>query len=279
MEYIDKTILEDEGEAIIQSFLERLKMEGAAYPEDMYNAFRRDKKEGELKSSKEKLIEVLLLEQDFYCCYCMQQFGLDEKDEVTLEHLILNSITEQEGFDKYLLDDTILKDKVCLASDFIEKQETNSPPYPHTVAYQNLTASCNGKVLSRLGSSTHCNLKRGDKYMELLPLYPTIKVDIEYNKDTGFACWTKETKVLPTLNMLGLNSDLLKLIRKIWFYSIEKERNILEIDKEQKKEFLRSFEEVSTDKEFEMLSNFINTDAYWNLLKRYKYFGKSPNVK
>ena len=279
MEYIDKTKLETEGEAIIKSFLERLKVEGAAYPKKLYEVFKSDKEDGEPENSKEKLVKVLLAEQNHYCCYCMQKFGLDPKDEVTLEHHILNSITKQEDFDKYLLKDTILKDKVCLAPEFINNQKTNTPPFPHTVAYQNLTASCNGRFLSRSRTATHCNLKRGGQYVEPLPLYPTIKAEIEYNKDSGMALWVNEKEESITLNILGLNDDLLLMIRKIWFYSIKKEIKILEIDTAQQEDFLRSFQEFILDNELDMLSNFINNVTYWNLLKRYEYFGESPNVK
>ena len=279
MEYIDKKILETEGEAIIQSFLERLKVEGNPYPQDLYKKFGKLKLDKITGGYKKNLKQLLLTEQNHYCCYCMQKFGLDPKDEVTLEHHILNRITKQEDFDKYLLKDTILKDKVCLASEFINNQETNTPPYPHTVAYQNLTASCNGMFLSRSRTATHCNLKRGKQYVEPLPLYATIKEEIEYNKDSGMALWVNEKEESIILNILGLNDDLLLMIRKIWFYSIKKEIKILEIDTAQQEDFLRSFQEFILDNELDMLSNFINNVTYWNLLKRYEYFGESPNVK
>lgn len=109
MEYIDKTKLRNEGEAIIDAFLKRLQ-EAGEYPDDLYEAFKSDKDEnGEY--SKDKLIKVLLTEQDNHCCYCMKKLDRNE-DEITLEHLILNSITERQKYNEYFKRNTVLNNKV-----------------------------------------------------------------------------------------------------------------------------------------------------------------------
>lgn len=270
MNYIDKITQCAEGNAIIDAFLKRLH-EGGKYPNDLYEAFKSDK---DGRYTKDKLIESLLAEQDNLCCYCMRELDQDE-DEVTLEHLILNSIAEQKEYNKYLKRDTVLNDKVCLAKDFIDKNETNTPPYPHTVAYENLTASCNGKFFSRCESVHCCNLKRGSKYIEPIVLYSTIHDEMEY-KRSGYAIWKNETDLFPLTSKLGLNDPVLRMVRRIWLYVKDKG---IDLEKVERQEVLYGLLNSFTDKEFsdisnfEMLSNFQN-DGYWSLLLKYSYFGR-----
>lgn len=274
MEYIDKTKLRDEGEAIIDAFLERLQ-EAGKYPDDLYEAFKSDKDEnGEY--SKDKLIKVLLTEQENRCCYCMKKLN-QEKDEITLEHLILNSITERRKYNEYLKRYTVLNAKVCLAKDFINKNETNTPPYPHTVAYENLAASCNGKLFSRTEKIVQCcNLKRENKYMEPIVLYDTIHDEFEYTAN-GYTIWKNETAMFPTTSILGLNAPVLRMIRRIWLYAKD---NQIDLEKTDRQKVLFELLGEFTDKEFaetnnlEILSNFLN-DGYWKLLLKYSYFGSS----
>ena len=272
MEYIDKTKLRNEGEAIIDAFLKRLQ-EAGEYPDDLYEAFKSDKDEnGEY--SKDKLIKVLLTEQDNHCCYCMKKLDRNE-DEITLEHLILNSITERQKYNEYFKRNTVLNNKVCLAKDFIDKNETNTPPYPHTVDYENLAASCDGKFFSRTEKYVQCcNLKRENKYMEPIVLYDTIHNEFEYTTN-GFAIWKNETSIFPLTSTLGLNAPVLRMIRRIWFYAKD---NQIDLEKINRQEVLCGLLGEFTDKEFadtnyfEILSNFQN-DGYWNLLLKYSYFG------
>lgn len=271
MEYIDKTALEDEGEAIIGSFLKRLKAEGANYPQDLYQVFKSDKDETGV-DSQAKLVDVLLKEQEYRCCYCMRR--LTKENEVTLEHLILNRITRQDEFITYFKRKTVLNEKVCLAFDFIHNDESKVPPYPHTVAYQNLTASCNGRIMSSSRTVYCCNLKRGKEYVEPVVLYDTIRAEIDY-KQNGRAVWNGEQNSIPTLNKLGLNDAILRMVRRIWIYSKD---NGIDLGTVERRTFLfdilseLSEEEFKDVNEFKMLLNF-QTDTYWNLLKEYSYFG------
>jgi hypothetical protein len=278
MEYIDKTKLEKEGEAIIQSFLKRLKENGQKYPKDLYEAFKSDKDEVG-NNSRKKLIRILLKEQKNRCCYCMKT--LDTKnDEITLEHIIINNITGPSEYTKYLIRDTILTNKVCLASTFIDNEKELVPPYPHTIAYQNLAASCNGNILHIKGNSlTHscCNLKRGNEYIEPIILYTTIKKEIEY-KTNGFAIWIQEKGTIPTLNILGLNDDTLRMIRRIWIYAKTINFDILTANDPDKNKLLYRLLENIPDNESNILFNFTNA-TFWALLKKYDYFGDCPNIK
>lgn len=271
MEYINKNILEKEGEIIIYDYLHRLKANGSNYPKDLYLAFNSDKDDNG-KMSRDKLIEVLLLEQDDYCCYCMRH--LDSNDTITLEHLILNKIDEK-AFQTYFKRDTVLKNKVCFAANFISKEETQTPPYPHTVAYQNLVASCNGQIIPGSKNIYCCNLKRKSKNIEPIVLYDTINKEVTYHQN-GRAVWEKEQDEIPTLNKLGLNDAILRMIRRIWIY-IKNEG--IDLDHIERKTFLYDLLSKFSDKdfndmnEFNMLFNF-QKDLYWDLIKKYSYFGK-----
>jgi hypothetical protein len=264
MEFIDKTVLETRGEAIVTNFLRELKAEGATYPRDLYDTFKSAKNdEGILL--KDLLTDLLMEEQHNYCCYCMRK--LDAADEEkTVEHLIPNKIKSKKEFDTYLNSETVLNDKtVCWADEFIEKEELNFPPYPHSIAYHNLSISCNGKI-SRSSNASHCNLKRGNKYVKPFILHPQINKEFEYNTD-GFVHWEDEQSI----DKLGLNTDLLRMIRRIWFYANKKESNLLELNDSQRNKFLIELEKEVPDDEWDMLFNF-KSEPYWNLLKKYNYF-------
>lgn len=274
MEYIDKTVLQEEGEVIIRSFLYRLKIDGANYPRDLYEAFKSDKDEAGAYS-KNKLIDVLLKEQNYHCCYCMRR--LAKEDKVTLEHLITNGTIEREKFVYYFKRKTVLDEKVCLASDFISHEYIEVPPFPHTIAYQNLTVSCNGQIKSESKTVYCCNLKREEKPIEPIVLYNTIRSEVSY-KQNGRAVWNKEQELLPTLNKLGLNDGILQMIRRIWIYCKNKE---VDLDSVERKTILYSILSEFSDEEFKnkhmsefnMLFNF-HQDSFWNLLKEYSYFGE-----
>ncbi|WP_175629958.1 hypothetical protein [Bacteroides acidifaciens] len=270
MEYIDKTTTGTAGEAIIDAFLKRLQ-EAGKYPNDLYEAFKSDKDENG-NYSKDKLIKTLLAEQENRCCYCMKKLDQNE-DEITLEHLILNSITEREKYNDYLKRETVLSHKVCLAKEFIDKNEVNTPPYPHTVAYENLTASCNGKFFSRSESVHCCNLKRGNKYIRPIVLYSTIHDEFEY-KNNGYAIWKNETDTLPLTSTLGLNDPILRMIRRIWLHV---KTNQIDLEKTERQNVLNGVLGQFTNEEFSDINNFnilynFQNDGYWNLFLKYSYF-------
>ncbi|MDR0750522.1 MAG: hypothetical protein LBF62_13265 [Tannerellaceae bacterium] len=137
MEYIDKSEFKEEAEFIISSF-------------DLFDSFKSDKNDkGEW--SRTLLIQRLRQEQHNRCCYCMRNME-NENEQKTLEHIIPKSITKKDDFNKYLNSETVLNSSnVCLTKEFIDKKEKKFPPFPHSVAYQNLTISCNGQVSKKYG--------------------------------------------------------------------------------------------------------------------------------
>ena len=203
MEYIDKYNLGDEGEAIIDDFLNRIKGHNN-YPQDLYEVFKNDIGPDGV-STRKKLLYILLREQKNRCCYCMRELDRNN-DEITLEHIILRRIKERAEFNQYFKRKTVLDDKVTLSSEFIASKGGNAvPPYPHTVAYENLSASCNGKFFSKTERPHCCNLKRGEKFLEPFILYPGIQNEFEY-KSNGTVIWDGETSMIPSVVVLGLNN-------------------------------------------------------------------------
>ncbi|GHT61970.1 hypothetical protein FACS189451_05190 [Bacteroidia bacterium] len=271
MKFIDKTILAIEAEAIVSAFLKELKVEGEAYPKDLYSAFKSVKNEENILLQN-LLTNLLLKEQRNRCCYCMRKLD-SEDEEKTLEHLIPNKTKSKAIFDTYLNPETVLNDEnVCFAEDFINKQETKFPPYPHTIAYHNLSVSCNGKI-SRTDSAIHCNLKRGDEYVKPFILYSKISAEFEYKPD-GYVIWKDNDKnrAKDALDELGLNTERLRIIRRIWFQAVQNNFSITECTDIQKKEFLIKLEKEVPNDELGILNDFKNNQKHWNLLKKYDYF-------
>ncbi|MDR0895476.1 MAG: hypothetical protein LBN06_09315 [Prevotellaceae bacterium] len=266
MEYIDKTILREEGEAIIKSFLNQVK-EQDPYPQDLYDVFKSDRG----GQSQKDLIEILLEEQNNHCCYCMRRLTVNNK--ITLEHLILRSITQQEEFNKYIKEErhTVLNDNVCLTE--VNKVYQAEPPYPHVVAYQNLVASCDGKIITGAPAISCCNLRRGFEYIEPIVLYATIKNEVVYAFN-GEVRWKEdkeyEKEEQLTMNILGLNDSILRMVRHIWSYINRCGLVKGDIDRDRGKLY-GMLDEVSNE-DFDLLLSFQSNDTYWNLLVDYDYF-------
>jgi hypothetical protein len=281
MEFIDKTILATKAESIVSDFLNQLKIEGEPYPKDLYEIFKSAKNEDGI-FFKTILTDLLLKEQSNHCCYCMRRLNFED-EEKTVEHLIPNKIDKNKTyeerkniFEKYLNPNTVLNNKtVCFADDFIKNEETKFPPYPHTVAYHNLTISCNGKF-SRSGSAIHCNLKRGDGYVKPFVLNSKVSEEFEYEPN-GYVLWKdkdekKKIEKKDALKKLELNIDRLRMIRRIWYYAVQNEENLMEFNNDQRKKFLIKLEKELPEDETNILNNFKTNDSYWNLLKKYDYF-------
>jgi len=264
MRFIDKSILEKEAEDIVCYFLKELKKEGIAYPMDLYKAFG-SAKDTNKNFLKELLTNLLFKEQQNYCCYCMCKL---EKGEETIEHIIPNKVKNKAEFEKYLRPNTVLNSKkVCFAKEFIENKGRTFPPYPHTIAYQNLAVSCNGKF-SKSESTTHCNLERGDKYIEPFILDNLLVEKIEYKPDGSVILENGDAFI----KILGLNENRLKMIRRIWLYANKFDCKIMDYDNTQKTEFIYKLLAEIPDDEIEMLFNF-NKESYWKIVvNKYNYF-------
>lgn len=269
MEYIDKNKSREKAHRLIKDFLDRVKKECKTYPDDLYAAFRGN------KDCKDELVSLLLDDSGHHCCYCMASI-----DGTTIEHVILNSIKSQEQFDKYFEKESELdRSNIRLAKDFIESQ-SDVPPFPHTIAYENLIPSCFGYLSPNSCSSKCCNIYRGEKFVYPLVFRKNINSEIIYYSD-GRVEWSKDPEeVTPTITKLGLDCAELKAIRRIWCFLSSK--NLSCDDKNRELTINCLIDELEdSQKEKNMLNMLLNfkNKEYWKLLEKYQYFNDYSKFK
>jgi len=180
---------------------------------------------------KQRLSAALAEEQNYCCCYCMRRI---DGERITLEHFIpKGSKTTEAIFDKYIAADAsnVLRDNVVFKPNFDKSTHISAAPlphkYPHDVAYHNLWAACD--------TNKTCNNGRGDTYIKPF-LYDAQAVGfIAYAKD-GFVVSEEDDELNANVlaKALNLNSEFLKLVRKIWFRLSRNEnfRNATDISKD-----------------------------------------------
>ncbi len=197
MQYIDKSIRQQEGNQIIDELLEECwNDDDNRYLDADYSTLSKDPFRTNFK-------RVLLEEQQEVCCYCMKQ--LHNNPSTTLEHIIPHHAS-QEGFNTYIHPN--FQNNVIHLSNF-DRGLKDIPPYkyPHDIAYYNLIASCD--------SNTHCNHKRGNESINPLIYDSTISTKIEYDHQ-GRAHSDKD-EYLDDLATLGISVDTnLIMYRWIW---------------------------------------------------------------
>ena len=268
MEFIDKTNNSNKTKAenVIRNFIDDLQKEGNPLPKDLYTAFKGLDPSG--KRYTESLIPILMEEQHNRCCYCMRMLT---EDPIILEHIIPNNTRKKAEFDTYVNYSVILKENVCFAPDYIAEDGKNYISFPHTVAYQNLSVSCNGRFFNQSGKSMCCNNFRGNKFVIPFILDPDIHESFHYHTN-GRVTWSEDPIKANTIRDLGLNDQTLVMIRFIW--KIAKSRNVLlpKLKKAERSNFLYSIMNELRNEDFDMLFNFMN-DSYWSLLMKYNYFG------
>ncbi len=262
MEYIDKSKSREWAHSIIKAFLKRRLDESGKYPEDLYAAFRAD------PECKNAFVERLLEDNSHRCCYCMRDIK-----GTTLEHVIPNSTKSPDKYGEYFqLESELDKGNIILAKDFLERPG-DVPPFPHTVAYENLIPSCFGYLPS--GQSKCCNNYRGDKFVHPLVFRKNISKEVTYKTD-GNITWSEDPEpVVPTLTKLGLDCTELKAIRRIWFYLASNGLSCEDSNRETTIEVLLNELGVPSNmKEREMQNMLLNfkKPEYWKLLERYTYF-------
>ena len=273
MEYITKK-RHDEAHALIDGFLQRHKAKhGGAYQGDLYNYLGADFVFGHPKT-RAALIDILLNEQVGRCCYCMRRIDSLTSEERTIEHVIVNHPKDENEYNQYLGKNTQLDTADMISStDFLARQ-TPPPPYPHSVAYENMLMSCAGHCHLGIGTSCTCNGFRGHKFIYPLPLMTNVANEVKYQKN-GFAYWINEIDTEnPTIECLGLNYDVLKLIRRLWYKLSLTGLDAANCDRQKLAyEVLGDMlDEGADDAYIQTLFLFANNDWYWNLLLQFDYF-------
>ena len=262
MEYIDKNKSREWAHELIKEFLKRRLDEDGEYPEDLYAAFKGD------PNCKDAFVDRLLEDNNHRCCYCMRDIK-----GTTLEHMIPQSVKTLDAFSKYFQHESNLDiTNMILAKEFIDNPK-EVPPYPHTIAYENLIPSCFGNLPS--GASKCCNNFRKDKFVQPLVFRPGIHEEIKYYAN-GNIIWTKDPEVEnPTIVKLGLDCLELKAIRRIWYYLSSHDLNCEDANKNLAIDDLLIELGVPKDTDDrnmqQMLLNFKKSE-YWELVKKYTYF-------
>lgn len=228
--------------------------------------------------SQHKLTKILLQEQHYHCCYCMRKIGLgNNSGKVTLEHIVPFSSSESDFKLYFRLMPRFFKRKVFWARENkiagLGKQ-LNVPPFPHYVAYENLTASCDGSIgdnlslksFARLHST--CNNFRGDKIVTPLFLFKKIVHNISYAKDGKLIY---DIKYESTIENLNLDHPTLVMLRKTWYdiSQYHKPEDVFCGIKDHAKRFEILEDTTLTEPEQDA---FRNNDMLWELLTQYDWF-------
>lgn len=279
MEHIIKS-RHDEAHMLIDGFLERHRIRHGLYQGDLYGCLGADFVPGKIKTIK-ALRSILLDEQRGRCCYCMRQIDGLAPEERSVEHVIVNHPKDAGDYNQYLGQCSQLDDAEMIPSaDFLAKQ-TPPPPYPHSVAYENMLMSCAGHCHLGVGTSFTCNKCRGHKFVHPLPLMADVTAEVKYQKN-GFVYWIKETDTEnPTIELLGLNYDVLKLIRRIWY-----KLSSMGLDAANCNRQLLAYEvlgdmldEGMDDANIQSLFLFVNNEWYWELLCQFDYFNDASKFE
>ena len=275
MKFIDKTLKKQEGEQIITEFLDCFYRRKGAYPKDMYNAIctEIDDAHNHIKF-RTRLESVLLAEQDGLCCYCMRK--LSECHKITIEHIIPNHAKDKAELDEYRTKKTEL-DELPHPKEFMAQSPIVYPPHPHSIAYQNMILSCDGDLFKENNvRPVCCNLKRAHRFLPPFVLYNDIAQRFNYTVD-GMAEWVDDPEPPESkknaMRILGLNSFVLRMVRRIWFFCIDHRLNPHADKKEVIVNTMMGYlkAQSTTESEVNMLLNF-KKDKYWKLLLEYDAF-------
>ena len=269
-----------EAHALIDGFLQRHKDRHGIYLNDLYKYLGADFVYGQTKTRK-ALVGILLEEQHGRCCYCMRRIEGLPPEEMSIEHVIVNHPIDANDYNQYLGRNSQLDSSdIISSSDFIARQ-VPPPPYPHSVAYENMLMSCAGHCHIGLKTSFTCNNHRGHRFIDPLPLMANINREVKYQKN-GFVYWINETNTAnPTVEVLGLNYEVLKLIRRIWYKLSSKGLKVDDCDRQKLiYEVLGDLlDENEDDAVIQTLFLFANNVWYWKLLQQFDYFNDSSKFE
>lgn len=259
MQYISKYNLKKKGHAIIRRFLRRQwDKEAGCYSNLNYKQLKRDK----------SFEHLLINEQHGFCCYCMRRLS---KGEVTLEHVMPQKINNKLDVMYYTQFGRLKRRYVKYMESIPKDRKLKVPPYPHSIAYENIVASCTGKVYNKGEKYVlHqcCNNFRGNK--KIIPFFfiPQIELKIGYRKDGTIEC---PERFDDTVKCLNLEHPSLIFMRRIWAKIVEAGIAITDVQKAQKNLQLRN--DIISDLDIIKEERAkLRNDIYWNLLNEFYWF-------
>lgn len=273
MQYIDKSTRRAAGNQITEEYLERVcKTED---PLDGRVRYQNIDYQGSFKPYRQRMARELLATQNGLCCYCMRK--LTDGQKVTLEHIIPQSASSKAYYQGI---GELADNEIILTKQFTAAHKQSFPPYPHTVAYHNLVASCDGTFPDKGMSSQCCNNKRSnaDAYpVFYLPDAATRLVYLVNGK--VFPANISDPKVQELINAVKLNCTSLVEIRGLWYRlqgCSDAELAACTSDRNRRVETLASrllttggLPGSSSD----MIRKY-SKDAYWQTFMLYDYFRK-----
>ena len=230
--------------------------------------------------AKERMLRLALANQNNYCCYCMRDLGMHDPT-VTLEHIIPQRCTADE-FSSYVNLNIypLIKGEVVRTRDFTGVQAPEIPPRPHTVSFENLTASCDGTFPDRGPTSQCCNSKRGNRFVFPMFYIEGVENDIVYMENGTMqikeSCAHAED-YRKTIRTANLNCRNLKYIRRLWYLFADIPYGDLENcvnDENKRMEKLRQvlyLDNDMTDQDNDIFNKF-KRENYWRTFMMYHWF-------
>lgn len=258
MKYINKNNPDNKvkGDAIVNAFISNQRDLGKQCKYFLFTS----------TSYKNQLRDVLIDEQNALCCYCMRRLAKDET--TTLEHIIPKS-SDMDQLNSYKANYPDYFNEVIHLDLFDITLPV--PPYPHSVAYQNLSASCNGVLQSEDDSSCCCNNKRGNKEIQPLFLEPGIVDLIKYTRVGNVISVPNNQAFENAIIDLDLNFRTLIEIRFLWSAIARKRPGCGEFSN--KREISQSIFQTDLLSEIqEPYEKYFTNEYYWNLLLSYEWF-------
>lgn len=270
MEFIDKSINQAAGNLLVNNFLtSRWNNLNNSYSQINYSTHPNHPFRLSLRDS---LRQLLLNEQKNMCCYCMKRIDIIS---TTLEHIVPKSTSTLADLNQYTHFD-IIRDYVCLQSVFDNASlELNTPPFPLEIAYENLAASCDGRLIDGVPRDTtakFCNNFRGSELVEPMFYLANVGTEIEY-KPAGLLV-PRNVSYNSSIQKVNLNYDTLEKIRQVWYHiSVESIDDIENAITETDRNAILTVNLISLPqaRRMQLIADF-KTETFWNILLQYKWF-------
>lgn len=219
-----------------------------------------------------RMLGLAMATQKKYCCYCLRKIGNSKL--ATLEHIIPQNASATSGYDTYA---ELSGKEIVLTKDYTTAVNQERPPYPHTIAWNNLVVSCKGQFpLDNSVSSHCCNNARGSLYAPPVYYLQDIesRIAIMHDGSIHAKVGDKHGEINSTIVAAKLNCASLKEIRRLWYQL----RNIpyREIvrcmyDRNQRmKTLVYAFNDVN---DFHSIFKY-QKDDYWKVFMKYHLFYK-----
>jgi hypothetical protein len=222
------------------------------------------------KGYRGRMLELAMFTQKKYCCYCLRKIG--NSKQATLEHIIPQNASSTSRYDQY---GELSEGEIVLTKDYSLAHNQERPPYPHTIAWDNLVVSCKGQFpLDNSVSSHCCNNARGSLYAPPVYYLQDIESRITIMNDGSIHAKVGDCQdeIKSTIVAAKLNCTALKEIRRLWYEL----RNIpyREIvrclyDRNQRMKILvYAFKDVD---DFHSIFKY-QKDDYWKVFMKYHLF-------